>query len=69
MAAYCQEVQKLKDKFDGLELNHIPRRLNEAANMLDKMASKRELVQPGIFTSDQYSPSIQYKEPDQVDTE
>jgi ribonuclease HI len=24
MAAYCQEVHKLKDKFDGLELSHIP---------------------------------------------
>jgi ribonuclease HI len=25
MAAYCQEVHKLEEKFDGLELNHIPR--------------------------------------------
>jgi ribonuclease HI len=25
MATYCQEVCKLEDKFDGLELNHIPR--------------------------------------------
>ena len=25
MAAYCQEVRQLEDKFDGLELNHIPR--------------------------------------------
>jgi hypothetical protein len=24
MAAYCQEVRKLEDKFDGLELSHIP---------------------------------------------
>jgi hypothetical protein len=24
MVAYCQEVRKLEDKFDGLELNHIP---------------------------------------------
>jgi hypothetical protein len=23
MAAYCQEVRRLEDKFDGLELNHI----------------------------------------------
>lgn len=28
MAAYCQEVRNLEDKFDGLELNHILRRLN-----------------------------------------
>ncbi|XP_066357960.1 uncharacterized protein [Miscanthus floridulus] len=39
MAAYCQEVRQLKDKFDGLELNHILRRLNEAADALAKMAS------------------------------
>jgi hypothetical protein len=24
MAAYCQEVRKLEDNFDGLKLNHIP---------------------------------------------
>jgi ribonuclease HI len=39
MAAYCQEVRKLEDKFDSLELNHIPRRLNEAADELANMAS------------------------------
>jgi hypothetical protein len=42
MAAYCHEVCKLKDNFDGLELNHIPRWLNEATNELVKMASGRE---------------------------
>ena len=39
MATYCQEVRRLEDKFNGLELNHIPRCLNEAANMLTKAAS------------------------------
>ena len=39
MAAYFQEVHQLEDKFDGLELNHIPRRLNEVADMLAKTAS------------------------------
>ena len=38
MAMYCQEVRRLEDKFNGLELNHIPRRLNEAANVLAKAA-------------------------------
>src|SRR5688572_27645540 len=36
MAAYCNEVRKLKDKFDGLELNHVARRFNEAADELAK---------------------------------
>ena len=44
MEAYCQEVRRLEDRFDGLELNHIPRRLNEAADMLTKAASGREPI-------------------------
>ena len=39
MAAYCHEVRQLEDKFDGLELNHILRHLNEAADVLVKAAS------------------------------
>jgi probable phosphoglycerate mutase len=39
MATYCQEVRKLEDKFNGLKHNNIPRRLNEAADELAKMAS------------------------------
>ena len=52
MAAYCQEVRRLEDKFDGLELNHILRRLNKAADALAKAASGREPVPTGIFASD-----------------
>ncbi|XP_066316398.1 uncharacterized protein [Miscanthus floridulus] len=39
MTAYCQEVRRLEDKFDGLELNHILRRLNEVADTLAKATS------------------------------
>jgi ribonuclease HI len=39
MVVYCQEVHKLEDKFDSLELNHIPQWLNEAADELAKMVS------------------------------
>ena len=39
MAAYCREVRQLEDNFDGLELNHISRHLNEAIDMLAKIAS------------------------------
>ena len=53
MATYCQEVRQLEDKFDGLEVNHIPRRLNEAADALAKAAFGREPVPSGIFASDQ----------------
>ena len=32
MEAYCNVVRRLEDKFDGLELNHIPRKYNEDAD-------------------------------------
>ena len=38
MTTYCREVCWLEDKFDGLELNHIPRCLNQAADALAKSA-------------------------------
>ncbi|XP_066354900.1 uncharacterized protein [Miscanthus floridulus] len=47
MAAYCQEVQWLEDKFDSLELNHVPRRLNEAADTLTKAASGLDWAEDG----------------------
>ena len=61
MVAYCQEVRWLEDKFDGLKLNHIPRRLNKVADALVKAASGRELVPMGVFTSDQHKPLVCYK--------
>ena len=67
MEAYCQEVRRLEDKFDGLKLNHIPRRLNEAADTLAKAASGRELVSTGVFASDQHKPSVCYAGSEQAD--
>ena len=61
MATYCQEVQQLEDKFDGLELNNIPRHLNEVADALAKASSGQELVPTGVFASDQYKPSVCYE--------
>ena len=66
MSTYCQEVRQLEDKFDGLKLNHILRRLNEAADALAKMVSSRVPVPMGVFASDQYKPSVRYEEPEQA---
>jgi hypothetical protein len=44
MEAYCDEVQRLEDKFYGLELNHVARRYNETADELAKIASGRTTV-------------------------
>ena len=56
--------QELEDKFDGLELNHILRCLNEVANALAKMVSSQELMPTGILASDQYKPLVRYEEPE-----
>jgi hypothetical protein len=61
MATYCQVVRLLEDKFDSLELNHIARRSNEAADELAKLASGRALAPAGVFTSDLYKPSVTYQ--------
>ena len=59
----------MEDKFDGLELNHIMRRLNEAADTLAKMASSREPVPTDSFASDLHKPSVQYEELEQTSNE
>ena len=60
MEAYCTMVRHLEDKFDGLELNHIARKFNEAADELAKMASARTPVPPNVFARDLHKPSINY---------
>jgi len=52
----------LEEKFDGLELNHVLRKHNEAADALAKMASERVTVPLDVFISDLYMPSIDCKE-------
>ena len=57
----------MEDRFDGLELNHIPRRLNEAADVLAKAASGREPVPTRVFASDQHKPSVRYEGSERAD--
>jgi ribonuclease HI len=58
MEAYCQEVRRLKDKFHGLELNHITRRYNVATDELTKITSSRTTVPPDVFAKDLQQPSV-----------
>ena len=62
MAAYCQEVQKLKDKFQGIELHHAPRKDNDAANFLTKLATRRDPSPAGVFINDIHEPSARILE-------
>jgi ribonuclease HI len=58
MEAYCEEVQRLEDKFHGLELNHVAHRYNEATDELTKIASSRATVPPDVFMRDLHQPSV-----------
>ena len=60
MEAYCKLVRRLEDKFDGLELNHIAWKHNEAADELAKMALARAPVPPNVFARDLHKPSVDY---------
>jgi len=58
MEAYCKEVHRLEDKFHGLELVHVARCYNEAADELAKIASTRGTVPPHVFSRDLHEPSV-----------
>jgi ribonuclease HI len=58
MEAYCKAVRSLEYKFYGIELNHVPRRYNEEADELAKIASGRITVPPNVFARDIAQPSV-----------
>jgi ribonuclease HI len=58
MEAYCNVVRALEDKFYGIELNHVPRRYNEEADELAKIALGRITVPPNVFARDVARPSV-----------
>jgi hypothetical protein len=49
MEAYCNVVRALKEKFYGIELNHVPHKYNEEEDELAKIASGRITVPPNVF--------------------
>src|SRR6185437_11780952 len=63
MEAYCKAVRHLDDKFDGLELNHVPRKYNEDADELAKIASGQTTVPPNIFAHYISKSSVESKDP------
>jgi hypothetical protein len=58
MAPYYQAVRDLDDKFHGLELHHVSRDYNKAADVLTKTASSSSPVPHEVFASDQHAPSV-----------
>ncbi|XP_066357942.1 uncharacterized protein [Miscanthus floridulus] len=62
MVAYCQEVHKLEDKFQGIELHHVPQKDNDAANFLAKLAARRDSSSSRVFINDLHEPSTRVLE-------
>ena len=58
MTTYCQEVRKLEDNFQGIELHHVPRRDNDAADFLAKLAARQDPSPSGVFINDIHEPSV-----------
>jgi hypothetical protein len=58
MEAYCNAVRALEDKFYGIELNHVPRRYNEEADELAKIASGQITVPPNVIARDVAKPFV-----------
>jgi hypothetical protein len=58
MEAYCKAVCAFEDKFYGIELNHVPRRYNEEADELAKIALGQVTVPPNVFARDIAQPSV-----------
>ena len=62
MIAYCQEVRKLEDKFQGIELHHVPRKDHDAADFLAKLAARQDPSPSGVFINDVHEPSARILE-------
>ena len=67
MDAYVAEIRKLENKFSGLEIHHVVRDNNVAADILSKLGSDRAEVPPGIFVHVLHHPSINISTPMEVD--
>ena len=58
MEAYVDEVRKLEEHFDGLQMEHVLRAQNDIADGLSKCAALKLPVEPGIFVLKLTQPSV-----------
>ena len=59
MTGYYNTVRKPEEKFEGLELHHIPRLKNQAADDSAKIGSKREAIPSNVFLEHIHLPTVQ----------
>lgn len=52
----------LEERFDGLELNNVPRRDNKTVDALAKTALGQTIVPMGIFETNLFKPVVRYDE-------
>jgi hypothetical protein len=57
MIAYLEEVRKLKKRFFGLGMEHIPRSENQEADDIAKRASRHEPQLSSVFEERLFQPS------------
>ena len=67
MDAYIAEIRKLENMFSGLEIHHVVRDNNVAADVLSKLGFDRAELPPGIFVHELHHPSINTSTPMEVD--
>jgi Mg2+ and Co2+ transporter CorA len=58
MDAYCIVIQKLEDKFYGIEYHHVVQANNQAADELSKLGSTRAKVLARVFVQDVMAPLV-----------
>jgi hypothetical protein len=68
MGKYCVAVQKLEDKFEGLEFHHMERDRNATVDALSKLGSSRSQVPPRIFVQEVSHPSILSNQAEECNT-
>jgi hypothetical protein len=68
MDAYVAEIRKLENKFLGLEIHHVVRDINVAADVLSKLGSDQAEVPLGIFVHELHHPSINTSTPMEIDS-
>ena len=57
--AYVDEVRKLEERFDGIQVEHVPQTENGIADYLSKHAALKLHVEPGTFVLQLTQPSVE----------
>ena len=59
MEAYVDEVRKLEESFDGIQVEHVPRMENDITDYLSKRAALKLPMEPGTFVLQLTQPSVE----------